>query len=171
MKPLVIFFAGSTAAGKTEMAYYLSEQFGLPIFSTDTVRKDAKVAKDVIDIHGALDEFKEARKQRIQAMLAKKQSFIYDGSVDRRWQEIKQQAEEAGFQWFLIDFDLSRGRIMKNRQMFDNIEAEELFDKWIADHQKFHETSDADAQLHITDENYQQRYQLAVDLVKKALNS
>ena len=43
MKPFVIFFAGSTAAGKTEMAYYLSEQFGLPVFSTDAVRRDAKV--------------------------------------------------------------------------------------------------------------------------------
>lgn len=171
MKPIVICFAGSTAAGKTEMAYYLSEQFGLPIFSSDTVRNDTKVAKDVVDIHDALGEFEASRKARAQAMFARKKSFIYDGSVDRRWEEVKKQVEDAGFGWLLIDFDVSLQRIMKNKQMFDRIELDELFNKWVADHQKFHQTFDADAQLHISDDNYAQRYELAKELVNKALNS
>ncbi len=169
MKPLVIFFAGSTAAGKTDMAYYLSEQFDLPIFSTDAVRRDTKVKNDVVDIHDALDNFNAEREARAKEMFGRKKSFIYDGSVDRRWAEVKQAAQDAGFSWLLVDFDLSRERIMKNKAMFDNIESDELFDKWIADHQKFHETSDADAQVHITDGNYQQRYDLAKEAVAKAL--
>lgn len=171
MKPLVIFFAGPTAAGKSQMAYWLSEQFGLPIFSTDSVRQDTKVYKDVIDINEALEDFEKAKQWRIKQLLEKKKPFIYDGSVDRRWPQLKKMAEDAGFGWLLIDFDLSSERLQKNRRMFDRIENDELFNSWIADHQKFHEQFDSDAQLHITDENYQKRDLLASDLVKKALNS
>lgn len=169
MKLVVIFFAGSTAAGKTEMAHFLSEQFGLAIFSTDAIRHDTKTKTDVVDINETLDEYEAARKARGEAMFVRRKSFIYDGSVDRKWAELKKQAEDAGFGWLLIDFDLSRVRIEKNRKMFDHIETDELFDKWIADHQKFHATFDADAQLHITDNNYPQRYDLAKELVKTAL--
>ena len=168
MKPFVIFFAGAVAAGKTEMAYFLSERFGLPIFSTDAVRHDAKVKKDVVDIHDALDEFEAERDARCKALLKKGKSFVYDGSVDRKWPELKKLAEEHGFNWLLVDFDLSKERIMKNKEMFDHIETNELFNKWISDHQRFHETSDRDAQLHITDDNYAKRYELASKLVKNA---
>ena len=168
MKPLVIFFAGATAAGKTDMAYYLSEQFSLPIFSTDAVRRDAKIKKDVVDVHDAMDEFEAERDARCETLLKKGKPFIYDGSVDRKWPELKKLAEEHGFNWLLIDFDLSKQRIVKNKKMFDHIEPDEMFDKWIADHQRFHESNDQDAQLHITDDNYSQRYALAVELVKNA---
>ncbi len=171
MKPFVIFFAGATAAGKTEVAYYLSEQFGLPIFSTDAVRHDTKIKTDVVDIHKALDQFETERDSRAKALFGRGKSFIYDGSVDRRWPELKKLAVEHGFSWLLIDFDLSKQRLMKNKQMFDRIESDELFDKWIADHQRFHETSDQDAQLHITDDNYPRRYELAQELVKRTLTS
>lgn len=171
MKPHVIFFAGATASGKTELAYYLSETFGLPIFNTDSVRHDTKVYKDTIDINEVLDDYDKALEWRLKPLLERKRSFIYDASVDRKCPELKKKAEENGFGWILIDFDLSNERIQKNRKMFDHIETDELFDSWIADHQKFHETSGADAQLHITDDNYAQRYDLATDLVKKALNS
>jgi len=169
MKPLVIFMAGSTAAGKTQMAHYLSEEFSLPIFSTDSIRYDTKVDKDEININEIVEDFHAARKTRGDAMFERGKSFICDGSVDRDWDDRKKAAEEAGFDWLLIDFDLSRERIMKNRKLFDRIENDELFDRWIAEHQKFHETSDQDAQLHITDDNYGHRYQLAEKLVKKAL--
>ena len=171
MKPFVIFFAGSTAAGKTEMAYYLSEQFGLPVFSTDAVRRDAKVKKDVVDIHDAMDLFESERDARCKAMFEKGESFIYDGSVDRKWAGLKKLAEEHSFNWLLVDFDLSTERIMKNKKMFDHIEPDSMFDKWIADHKQFHENHDQNAHLRITDNNYSQRYELASELVKNTKSS
>lgn len=169
MKPLIVFFAGPTASGKSEMAYWLSERLGLPIFSTDALRRDTKVYKNVVDINEALEDYEKGLKWRVQQLLEKKSSFIYDASVDRRWSELKKMAEDNDFGWFLIDFDLSRERLMKNRKMFDRTENDEIFDKWIDDHQKFHEQFGADAQLHITDENYQERDKLAEAAVAKFL--
>ena len=167
-KPYIVFFAGSVAAGKTDAAYYLSEQFNLPIFSSDAVRRDAKVEKNVVDIHDALNLFEANRSSRLKAMLAKKQSFIIDASVDRRWAEYKKLAEENGFAYILISFDLSRKKIMDNKARFDHVESKQQFEKWIDDHQKFFDQHAGDAQLHITDENYTQRQELMSKLVKEA---
>jgi len=169
MKPHVIFFAGATAAGKSDMAYYLSEQLGWPIFSTDAVRRDAKVSKDVVDIHDALEEFELARDKRIQAMFKGHKSFIVDASVDRKWPDYKKSAQDSGYNWILISFDLPKDRILKNKAMFDHIEPDEMFEQWIADHQKFLNEHSEEAQLHITHDNYSQRNDLAVDLVRQAI--
>ena len=173
MRPLVIFFAGPAASGKTEMAHYLSEQFGLPILETDSIRHDTKVAHDVVNINEVVGDFDKERDRRLKAMYDRKWWFIYDASVDRKWPDLKRQAEGAGYKWLLIDFDLSRDRIMKNRRMFDRpkFEEAELVEKWFSDHDKFHNSKDCEAQLHITDDNYGQRYELATDLVKKSLSN
>ena len=171
MKPVVICFASVPTGGKTTMAYFLSENFGLPIFSTDAVRYDTKAATSTIDINEVIDQFSTNRQARANAMFARKKSFIYDGSVDRRWADVKKEAQAAGFTCLLISFDISKEKIDQNRKMQDRIETDELFNKWFADHEKFLSEHGTDVQLHITDDNYAQRYTKAKELVKTALNS
>src|SRR3989344_5347076 len=66
---------------------------------------------------------------RRKELFKRGEPFIYDGSVDRKWPELKKLAEEHSFNWLLIDFDLSKQRIMKNKEMFDHIEPNEMFDR------------------------------------------
>lgn len=169
MKPLIVFMAGSAASGKSEMAYRLSETFGLPIFSTDSIRIDTKVEKDVVDINEVVEAFNAERDRRAKAIISKSQSFVYDGSADRRWADMKRQVEEAGYDWLLVSFDLSPELINKHRKMFDRVENDAMYEKWSADHQKFLDDFSNDVQLHITDDNYADRYKLASELVQKKL--
>lgn len=169
MKPLIIFMAGSPAAGKSEMAYYLSGRLDLPIFSTDSVRHDVKVRTATVNINEVLKKFEIEREAGSQAMFKKGKSFIYDGSVDRRWAKVRTAAEDNGYSWLLISFDLSKERIAKNRRMFDRTESDKMYKHWLADHEQFMKDYGDSAQLHITDDNYEDRYELATQLVKNPL--
>src|SRR5438132_235488 len=99
-----VIFAGVPGSSKSSVAYYLSGEFNLPVLSNDSVRYEVKedllverlkikedMLFDNINHPMALNEYERRIKQRRQRLLDKGSSFILDGSVDRRWPEVKQE--------------------------------------------------------------------------------
>src|ERR1700722_19094343 len=109
-KPYVITFAGVPGSSKSIIAYYLSEVFSLPILSTDNIRFEVKedLLIDNINEPKALKEFGLRQSRRFHQMLNRKMNFIRDGRVDRHWPEVKEQLQSAGYDWCLIDMELSK---------------------------------------------------------------
>ena len=160
-KPIVICFAGATASGKSQLAYALSEEYGLPIFSNDAVRHDVKVAEKVEDINDALDAYKSLRDDRLDAMFERGKSFVYDASVDRNWSDLKQKIHKNNFEYVLISFNLSIEFISRLAKMFDLPESPEELNRLLVDHENFVRDCSGDITLNIDENNYGDRQDLS----------
>jgi hypothetical protein len=163
MKLLCVCFAGVPGSGKTGLAYRLSWELGLPIFSSDAIRNEIR-----LENNGILDvpAFDERRERYGKQVLARKHSFIYDGSVDRRWSEFKQEVEGAGYDWLLISLDLSSEFRRKLNGMDPKLIAEEHMVNYHKHHDQFLDQFGSDIALHITDETFEQRFELALSTAK-----
>jgi len=172
-KPYAITFAGVPGSSKSIIAYYLSMTFSLPIFSTDNIRNEVKEDLLACDINEpeALKEFKRRQGKRFQEILKRKQSFIRDGSVDRRWQEIKEQLDVAGYTWCLIDMELSRDFMINLYSKTNRVWAIEELDAYLAQHTKFIEKYSHDITVKITDQLFKERNSVAEVTVRKFLES
>jgi hypothetical protein len=172
-KPYAITFAGVPGSSKSIIAYFLSIVFSLPIFSTDNIRNEVKEDLLVSDINkpGALKEFKYRQAKRFQEVLKLKKSFIRDGSVDRHWQEIKEQLDTAGYAWCLIDMELSRDFIINLYSKTNRVRAIEELDAYLAQHTKFIEKYSSDITVKITDQLFKERNSVAEVTVRKFLEN
>ena len=86
MSKFVVTFAGPVGSSKTPIAHHLSYTFNLPIFNNDTIRTE--VAEDLLQFDN--EEFRKRARKRIKNIVDRDLPFIYDASVDRTWEEIKQ---------------------------------------------------------------------------------
>ena len=168
-KPYVIAFAGVPGSSKSIVAYYLSIAFSLPIFSTDNIRYEVKEDLLVGDINdpSALKEFKHRQQKRFQEILTSKQSFIRDGSVDRRWQEIKEQLDAAAYSCCLIDMELSRDFMLNLYRKTDRMWAIEELDAYMAQHTNFMKKYSSEVTVKITDQLFNERNSVAEAAVRK----
>ena len=69
-------------------------------------------------------EYKKRKNERLQDIFNKKLSFIYDTSMDRRWEEAKKNIEDHGYKWFLISLDLSKELLAKMYRIKDYKQAD-----------------------------------------------
>jgi dephospho-CoA kinase len=170
-KPYIIAFAGVPGSSKSIIAYYLSETFLLPIFSTDNIRFEVKEDLLVSNINeaGALKEFERRRAKRFQSLLKRKQSLILDGSVDRRWREIKQQLIAAGYRWCLIDMELSRDFMINLYSKTNRMWAIEELDTYLAEHNNFMGEYSSDITVEIKDQLFKERNLVIEAAVRKCL--
>jgi shikimate kinase len=170
-KPYVIVFAGVPGSSKSIIAYYLSITFSLPIFSTDNIRNEVKEDLLVSNINEpeALKEFNSRQAKRFQEILGRKQNFIRDGSVDRHWQEIKEQLASAGYSWCLIDMELSRDFMTNLYSKTDRLRAVEELDAYLAQHTDFMRKYTSDVTVKITDQLFKDRNSIAEVAVRKFL--
>jgi hypothetical protein len=172
-KPYVITFAGVPGSSKSIIAYSLSEVFSLPIFSTDNIRYEVREDLGVGNINEpkALKEFEHRQATRFRQMLARKQDFIRDGSVDRHWSEIKEQLVSSGYRWCLIDMELSKGFLISLYSKTRRLGAIDELDAYFEQHSNFMKESSSDVTLKITDQLFKDRTLAAEAAVRNFLAS
>lgn len=170
-KPYTITFAGVPGSSKSIIAYFLSIALSLPIFSTDNIRYEVREDLLVSDINEptALKEFEHRQKERFQEILKTKQSFIRDGSVDRHWEEIREQLNIAGYNWCLIDMELSRDFMINLYSKTGRKKAIEELDAYLAQHTNFMKRHSDDITVRITDQLFENRNSVSEISVRKFL--
>ncbi len=159
-KPYAVVFAGVPGSSKTIVAQHLSCRFGLPIFSSDVVRSEVKedLLASNINKPEALAEYEKRYEARFAKLLAEGSPLIFDNSVDRRWSTIKHKFQDEGYEWFMIDMELSRNFLVRlfkatGRQKF----IDEEMDAYLMQHQSFLNRFDEDINLRITDYTFAKR--------------
>lgn len=159
--PYCIAFAAAAGVGKSPVAIYLSINLNLPIFSNDAIRTE--VREDA----GYLDEARYAklRVERLKKLLASKQSFIYESSVDRKWPELKKQLIDSDYGFFIISLDLGKDFI---RKLYDakGYGNHKHLDGWIQDHDNFLKRFPEDIGLSIKESDYPERLQKVLASVR-----
>jgi predicted kinase len=172
-KPYVITFAGVPGSSKSIIAHYLSINFSLPIFSTDNIRYEVKEDLLVSDINEpkASKEYNYRQNKRFQDILELKKNFILDGSVDRRWQEVKNQLNAAGYNWCLIDMELSRDFMINLYTKTNRPRAIEELDAYLVQHANFMKKYSSDVKLKITDQLFKDRNSIAEKTVRKFIDN
>lgn len=172
-KTFAVVFAGVPGTSKTPIANYLSYKFNLPILMSDQIRWEVRedFLVDTIHASGVLDEFYRRFKERREEALSSGKPIILDGSVDRRWTEYKAQLQAAGYQWFMIDMELSRP-FMNN--LFIKTGRGDLImdylDRYFDDHQKFIAQYSADINLRIGDHGFKDRLKLTSEALQKFID-
>lgn len=163
----LITFAGPMGSSKTPIAYYLSYRLNIPIFSNDCIRTE------VIADTGMLDEREYLRRRdaRLEDIGHRGLSFIYDASVDREWDKLKEGIKPLGYRTFVISIDLSKKFLMDlyTRGMeHDRGYAKYLvrIDDSLAEHKSFLANHPSEVGLHINDENFADRLELCDEKVK-----
>ena len=159
-KPYVVVFAGIPGTSKTPIAHYLSCRFELPIFSTDQLRYEVRedLLADDINLPDALEEFDKRRGERLGEILSAKTSFICDGSMDRRWQGFKKELESAGYDWFMINLELSRQFLTKLYDATGRGDfAKNLMEHYLQQHRDFLEKFSSDITLKVDDKIFAER--------------
>ncbi|HEX7633167.1 MAG TPA: AAA family ATPase [Candidatus Saccharimonadales bacterium] len=163
MKPYIVTYAGVPGSSKSIVAHHLSVAFSLPIFSTDNIRFEVKEDLRAADITlpEPLREYERRYDERWEALLASGKSCIFDASMDRRWETVKQQLVEAGYDWYLIDMELSRDFLLELYGSTKRQKAIEELDAYLRQHKMFIERYAADVSLQIDDQGFAKRLQLA----------
>lgn len=171
-KPYAVVFAGVPGSSKSIVAHYLSETFGLPIFSNDNLRYEVRedLKTDNINQPRVLAEYEKRLKQRRQALLATKRPVILDGSVDRRWAETKQQLQTAGYDRFLINMELSKKFITELFSHTARPKSIKQLPAYLQQHRDFVKQFKDDISLQITDETFPDRLQIAADGLQKFID-
>lgn len=158
-----LLFAGMPGVGKSSMAGYLSWKLGLPLLATDVIR--AEVHQDNSSSELDIEEFNRRRDARMKELVDSGKDFILDGSIDRRWPEMKPQLEDAGYEFFIVSFDLSDELTDKLLKTYPGDWGKPPKD-YKDDHQKFLDDFGSDMNLAITDENYPTRLDDALTAVQ-----
>jgi predicted kinase len=140
-------------------------EFGLPILNRDTIRSEVKEELLVSNINEpqALVEFEQRFTDRWEEALAMGESFILDGSVDRSWPRTKAELLIAGFQWFMIDMELSREFFMELFTATKRPKAIDQLDMYLEQHEAFMDRYRSDIHIEINDASFPQRLELAAD--------
>lgn len=169
MKPYAVVFAGVPGSSKTIISNYLSGKFGLPVFNNDQLRNEVKedMLADNINIPAVLAEFERRQTQRRLEVLATGRPIIFDGSVDRRWEETKTQLQDAGYDWFMIELGLSKEFLVRllnstGRSKF----VETQLDNYLQHHQEFAAKYDEDITLKITDDTFKDRLRVSAEALE-----
>jgi hypothetical protein len=163
-KPKAILFACPMWSSKFAIAHHLSWNLGIPIFSRDAIRNEVK--EDLG--HWDAKEFESRSKPRFKELLDSKKDFILDASIDRKYDEYIDVLKD--YDTFIISIDISLDHLEKM------VEAKEYvggvgdrLDRNYQDHIDFLKEHTDDVDLHITEENFDNRLNVVLDSVKEWL--
>ncbi|HET7320091.1 MAG TPA: hypothetical protein VFI84_00720 [Candidatus Saccharimonadales bacterium] len=172
-KPYAVVFAGVPGSSKSIVAHELSCQFGLPIYSTDNVRFEVRedLRADTINRPDALREFNKRNSDRWKGFLALQRPIIRDGSVDRTWPDVKSELLAAGYDWFMIDMELSQEFIEKLYKDTGRPVAVQQLPMYLAQHNSFMADYEQDVDVFITDDNFHNRRAVAVAGLQRYLDT
>jgi hypothetical protein len=155
-----ILFAGVVGSSKTPIAHHLSCNLGLPIFSNDALRTEVK--EDLLHLDQA--EYVRRRDERSLRLIDSRKSFIYDASIDRDWERLKEWLERGPYDTFVISLDLTRS-------LLDTIYAAKEYTQagrlplLMEQHQQFLHSYSQDVNLQVTDKEFPNRLEFALQAV------
>ena len=170
-KPIAVMFAGVPGSSKSPTAFYLSWQFGIPMFSNDSIRfavKEDLLANDINNPR-ALKEYKRRSAVERKTALAKKRSIILDSSVDRHWLEIKQELDQYGYRHFLISFDMTYAFMVRLFQATGRHGSIEELGAYMHQHQAFLSRYGSEIQVSIQNKDFSNRFQITNQALGKFL--
>lgn len=173
MKPYVVTFAGVPGTSKSIISQHLSCTFYIPSFANDRVRDEVKEEFLTADINDpdALAEYERRAATRRGVLFDTHKSFIIDSSVDRKWEQIKQQIQNAGYAYFLISMELSEEFMMNLYSKTNRHEAIDLLPHYMEQHQNFTKQFSQDISIAITDNLFNQRLLAAEEALQKFLHT
>jgi hypothetical protein len=158
----VILFACPMWSSKAAIADYLSWNLGLPIFSRDAIRNEVK--EDLG--HWDREEFDKRAKERFTKLLDSKKDFILDASIDRSWEKYKDQFKD--YNPFIISIDITQDHLERM------VEAKEYvggvgdrLNQNYQEHLEFLEKYSDQVDLHITEDNFNNRLEVALGVIVK----
>ena len=170
-RPFIVTFAGAPGSSKSIVAQHLSMRFDLPVLSRDTIRSEVKedLLTESINDPMALAEFERRYADRFNAALSAGKPFILDGSVDRSWGETKPKLEAAGYEWFIIDMELSRQFFTQLFGATRRPKSIEQLDAYLPQHDAFMERYGDEVNLRIDDDGFGRRLELAATALEEFL--
>jgi predicted kinase len=170
-KPYAVIFSGVPGSSKSIIAYYLSGEFGLPIFNSDNIRFEVRedMLLEDINISEALQEYERRSRMRRRSILSHGKPFILDGSMDRRWAEAKDELREFGYDWFLINMELSRGFLLNLYNCTGRHKAAKELDAYLKQHEDFMARFGGEISVQVTDDTFSKRCEIAAEALKKWL--
>lgn len=152
-KNICVSFAGPIGSSKSPVANYLSTRFNLPIFNNDNIRTE------VIEDLGYLEEevFKKRWQERLNVIVEKEISFIYDASIDRYWKRSLEKFSETKYKFFIISMDMSKSFLKKLYRVKNYSDSLERIETVFIDHQDFVKGFNRVVNVSINDENFRER--------------
>ncbi len=183
-KPYAVVFSGVPGTSKSSIADYLSWNFDIGVLRSDSVRYEVKedmrveslsIGED-LDFHnpngnGALEEFERRINERRHTILALGKLIILDGSVDRRWESVRQELLQNGYDWFMINMELSE-KFLKD--LYTGTGRESFIPQlegYLRDHAKFLDAYRKDISLEINDGNFRGRLKIAASGLQNYIES
>lgn len=183
-KPYAVVFSGVPGTSKSSIADYLSWNFDIGILRSDSVRFEVKedmrvdnlsIGEDLdfsgVNPNGALEEFERRLRERRYTILALGKLIILDGSMDRKWPEVKDELHRYGYDWFMINMELSREFLVN---LYTGTGRESFIpqlDGYMRDHAKFLDQYNTDIDLSITDHNFNARLKIAASGLQTYIDS
>lgn len=157
-----ILFAGAVGSSKTPIAHYVSIGLGLPILNNDVIRTE--VLEDV----GEFDkkEYDSRVDARVKQALAEERSFIYDASIDRSWESLRELFAKNNYSWCVISLDLSKDFLADLYRTKGYLESLERIDGLVGDHHKFVEMFGFDIAGSINETDFPNRLEKGLEIAK-----
>jgi len=154
-----ITFAGCVGSSKTPIAHVLSAGLCLPIFSNDAIRTE--VTEDL----GVFDQevYVGRRNERLEELMSKGTSFIFDASVDREWKKLKEYLVKYDYRWFIVSLDLSKELLVRLYRAKGYDASMDRLDQLLVDHSSFLSEHENEVGVHINDSDFPNRTKLALD--------
>lgn len=165
-------FGGVPGTSKTPIAHYLSCEFGLPIFSTDQIRYEVREDLRISDINipGGVEEFEKRQRSRYERLISSKKSFIFDGSMDRKWAERKSHFTRAGYDCFLINIELTKPFLVKLFAETGRASwADDHLDNYLEQHRNFLAEFKSEINVQIDDSSFADRLEIAAEGLRNFL--
>ena len=160
MKTYAILFAGAVGSSKTTIADYLSQNLDLVVLNNDAIRAETTASL------GKFDEevYEKLRNHKLQSLLERNISFIYDASIDRRWLELRAKLNENNYDYFVISLNFSRPLIEK--LLLARGSDSSTVDEYLLDHDNFLKQFGSEISLNLNDKDFDSRFQISLLAVK-----
>ena len=93
IRKFCIVFSGAIGSSKTPISNFLSGKLNLPILCNDSLR--IEITEDL----GGFDEkaYASIVNKRLKEILREGISFIYDASIDRSWEFLRENGQDTNF--------------------------------------------------------------------------
>ena len=161
-KHFCILFSGPIGCSKSPIAQYLGTELNLPILNNDTMRTESLEDNHVFD----QSKYEKLRDERLKAIIMRKQSFIYDASVDRMWPALKEWLTHSDYEFFIISVDVSENFLRDLYLLKGYNESLDVIGRSIDDHRKFLENFGDEVGVHITEDNFLHRLECSLGAAK-----
>lgn len=167
MQKVCITFAGCIGSSKTPISNYLSTNLNFPVFNNDAILSEIIENKWFLDV----EEHKKIRDRRLKEVLDSWISFIADISIDREWASFKEKLSEYAYKYFIISLDLSKDLLIKLYKAKGYGESLQRLDTNFQDHEIFLEKFSDDVGIHIWDDQFWERLEIALKNINNWMKS